>query len=549
MGTQALRRKRDAAFKDANIPVPTDCLAKLIAAINRLEPSPRNDYLKKVVLSKFVSDETDPAITRRTRAMNKWLATEANNSATNDRLITTDPGYNILPGVRWDRFCEWTRGFISRVLGDTVPLDALIGTFSGGASTSRRRTTSHPARKFVGQADITESAMEWFELVLTEAPAWSTTTGSPLGVASLRTVRGSDFFTVPKNTTIDRVACKEPDVNMFLQKGTGNFIRSRLRSFGINLNDQSRNQNLAWLGSLHGNLATLDLSSASDSISCSLVETLLPDLWYSYLNDIRSHVVMIDGEEHCCEMFSSMGNGFTFELESLLFFALAKATAYFGGHRGVISIYGDDIIVPTSASEPLITVLEYMGFETNVEKSFWEGPFRESCGGHYHDGADITPFYIKSPLKTLTDLIHALNQVRLWCSRDHSVFLNDDLWEIWDELSRHVPTMFWGGDVESAGKFQLVSSHKPFKRLSEITDKTEQPPEGQYLMSLLAMRGETPRYVNERKVTFLEKESVNSFSNSSVVVKRCRIKNATSWDWHSSGVEFLTEFNRRCSVT
>nr|WKV33278.1 MAG: RNA-dependent RNA polymerase [Riboviria sp.] len=325
-------RKRTKRY-DANTRIPTDVLPLLEAWLAELPQSPKNDYLREVCLSKFVSDQTDPAITRRTRAMNKWLATERDNSATNDRLLTTDPGYFILPGVRWDRFVDWTCEFISRVIGDTVPLDALIGAFSGGATTSRKRTDGHPALKFVGQADITESAMNWFELVLEECPLWV-----DLSLQPLRVVNGSSFFTVPKNTLIDRVACKEPDINMFLQKGAGFLIRERLRSFGINLNDQSRNQRLAKLGSHNGSLATLDLSSASDSISSGLVSTFLPPCWHSFLFEVRSPIVEIDGEEHWCEMFSSMGNGFTFELESLLFFAFCKATAYFTGTRGTISV-------------------------------------------------------------------------------------------------------------------------------------------------------------------------------------------------------------------
>lgn len=519
---------------DANVPIPTDVLPIVEAWLSELPPSPKHDYLRATCFSKFVSDETDPAITRRTRAINKWLATEANNAATNDRLLITDPDYEIISGVTWSRFVDWTRNFIERVIGSTVPVDALLGGFSGGATTSRPRTSSHPAQKFVGIADITDSAREWFELILHESPLWFAAPAvdhwALMPDLDIKSVRGSAIFTVPKNTQIDRVACKEPDINMFLQKGVGDFIRTRLRAFGIDLNDQSRNRNLAKFGSLTGSLATLDLSSASDSISRELVHTFLPVLWFGCLDGIRSQIVHIDGEEHHCEMFSSMGNGFTFELESLLFFALAKATAYFTGTRGVISVYGDDLIVPTTLTEPLVEVLEYTGFEVNLEKSFWEGPFRESCGGHYYDGIDITPFFIKGPIKKLTDLIHLLNEVRQWCGRGEALFLAEEGWTLWSLLSELVPAMFWGGDRVTSGKFQLISPGQPFKRLAEITEPKKLPEKGLYLQTMLALsKRNGPAAIG-----------VNS-SKASVAVKRFRVRPAKRWTWHCFGLMFLEE--------
>jgi len=185
---------------------------------------------------------------------------------------------------------------------------------------------------------------------------------------------------------------------MFIQKGIGNYFRKCLRTHNINLNDQSINRSLAREGSITGKLATLDLSSASDSVSMGLVALLLPECWCTLLDSVRSPVTIIDGDEHLNHMYSSMGNGFTFELESLLFFAITKACCYFRGSRGVVSVYGDDIICPTDVVPELTYALSFFGFSVNSEKSYDSGPFRESCGGHYYDGFDITPFYIRKPI-------------------------------------------------------------------------------------------------------------------------------------------------------
>jgi hypothetical protein len=93
---------------------------------------------------------------------------------------------------------------------------------------------------------------------------------------------------------------------MYLQKGVGNHIRRRLRRVGVNLNDQSVNRSLARMGAATGEVATLDLSSASDTVTIEAVRLLLPDDWFLYLNDIRSQEVLVEGTYVRTEMFSSM---------------------------------------------------------------------------------------------------------------------------------------------------------------------------------------------------------------------------------------------------
>lgn len=431
--------------------------------ILELRPSVKTDYLKQEFFSKFVSADTDSADLRRGRAIAKWLAQEQVNEATNTRLLTLHDGYQILPHVTWSRFRSFCQSTIQSILGDVPTVDALIGSFSGGASTSRPRTQSYPSSKYLGKAHVTSDCLALFTDLCGEMPGW-------LGVADFRPtiVRGNVMFTVPKKTDIDRVACKEPDINMFLQKGLGGFIRKGLRKAGINLNDQSINRSFAREGAITGDLATMDLSSASDSVTTVLVSEFLPVCWYTTLDSVRSRVTIIDGVEHRNEMFSSMGNGFTFELESLLFFAIAKAVTYFTGTRGVVSVYGDDLIIPSSSFDDLEWVLGVLGFRCNRSKSFSDGPFRESCGGHYHDGLDITPFYVKGPLENVVDVIHAANSLREWALIPEFGILNPEVEDIWLWLKAMVPKQFWGGG-DTSYKYQLVSLDAPNKRIYEET--------------------------------------------------------------------------------
>lgn len=261
-------------------------------------------------------------------------------------------------------------------------------------------------------------------------------------------------------------------MNMYLQRGAGLFIRNRLRTVGIDLNDQTRNNRLAQLGSLDGSLATIDLSSASDSISDRLVWDLLPPELYSYLDSLRSKRITCKGnpqESWKHELFSTMGNGFTFELESLLFWALAKScTLYSNSPCENIGIYGDDIIIPTNVFPLLHDILSAVGFTLNTEKSFYTGYFRESCGKHYYRGTDVTPFYIKQPIVNSERLMLVLNRLRAWGVV--SGISDPRLYEVWLEYSRYVPTMFYGGQNLDTG-YSLVTRDCPRKELRPISVK------------------------------------------------------------------------------
>jgi hypothetical protein len=367
---------------------------------------------------------------------------------------------------------------IQDVLGEVVPEKVLKGSFSGGSSTSRTRASSNPAGKYIGKADITSPLLDLFLSELSDSPIYQAVRDP----SDLRVVDGNILFVVPKTSDIDRCACKEPDINMYYQKGAGDFIRSRLRLFGIDLNDQSKNQKLARIGSATGSLATVDLSSASDSISVELVYQCLPTLWYAYLSDLRSPVTIIDGDRHVNEMFSSMGNGFTFELESLIFYAIARATAYFTGTSGAISVYGDDIIVPTQMCQDLLHVLRFLGFESNDSKTFDSGHFRESCGGHYYFGYCVTPFYIRRPIESLRDLIHFLNSLRKWSESEGISILDDEVEDTWFQLSKMVPRCFWGGH-DYSDPSRLVSLFSPIRaKLLQPVNSTFINDDGAYVL-------------------------------------------------------------------
>jgi len=227
-------------------------------------------------------------------------------------------------------------------------------------------------------------------------------------------VEGNRVVTVPKNAKTDRIIAIEPQMNVFVQAGIGGLIRSRLKRTGVDLNDQTRNQVLAHLGSIDGSVSTIDLAAASDTVSMRLVEELLPPDWLEAIKLSRSPVgILPDGTRVEYQKVSSMGNGYTFELESLIFWALSSAVcSLFRIDQRQLSIYGDDIIIPTAAAHSLIWLLKHCGFSTNTKKSFVDGCFRESCGKHYFNGLDVTPLYVREDIQSPERAIWFANQIR-----------------------------------------------------------------------------------------------------------------------------------------
>jgi hypothetical protein len=242
-----------------------------------------------------------------------------------------------------------------------------------------------------------------------------------------RVVAGSKLSFVPKTSAISRTICTEPTLNMMFQKALGELICASLRrQFNIDLSSQPDiNRRMAKLGSLDGRFATIDLESASDSISMSLCEAILPRPLWSWLKLFRSPVTTLPGGQQVkLDMISSMGNGFTFPLQTLIFATIVascyrlKGLTPFDG-RSVernFSVFGDDIIVRKDCYEFVVHALELFGFRVNKEKSFNTGHFRESCGEDYYRGHNVRGVYLHR-LETKADVYSAINRLVRWSAK------------------------------------------------------------------------------------------------------------------------------------
>lgn len=291
-------------------------------------------------------------------------------------------------------------------LGDVDPFDMRYNRFGPGASFETQPDTSAFA-KIVDDGTITPELVPYFSFLKKDFPGL-------FGHKKPRIVKGSRLDFVPKNMVTDRPIAIEPSVNMFLQLGLGTTMKQILLQNGCNLYDQSRNQRLAAKAHIYF-LATVDLTSASDLISTAVVASLLPFRWYAALDLIRSKYYTDDNGETFkpFHKFSTMGNGFTFELESMIFYALALAICeHMGISTQYVSVYGDDIIVPREIVQMLYRILDHIGAVPNKEKSFLDGQFFESCGEDFYKGYGVRPVYIDFSDRCVTDVYQIHND---WC--------------------------------------------------------------------------------------------------------------------------------------
>jgi hypothetical protein len=168
----------------------------------------------------------------------------------------------------------------------------------------------------------------------------------------------------------------------------------------VSLHDQAKHNRLLLLP----NMATLDLSDASDHVSAELVECVLPQLW-PVLAKVRSEYSLLpEVGVISLNTHAPMGAGTCFSVMTTVILgiiAYAFESMHFSWRREPWSVYGDDIIVPIWICDYIIDLLERAGLVINIAKSCTTGRYVESCGLELYHGYDITPVYLKDDPSTL----------------------------------------------------------------------------------------------------------------------------------------------------
>lgn len=352
-------------------------------------------------------------------ARKSWYQSEQQCRQANEKIsmmLSVDEEFTLVVSLAAE--------FISDVLG-SCPLD-LTPVFGPGATVSDPSTRCTVLDKVQSRPTRTpEFCLE----SLWEGTAWERShlfgdTGYKKARYNPKIVEGNTFFTVNKTALTHRGCSKAPSLNVAYQLSVGRHIRAGLKHvLALDLaNGQKHHQHLAKLASLNGKYATIDWERASDTISLMLVRaaTSRSGFWIDLLESLRESKTLIapleGGEPEWVPLqkFSAMGNGFTFELETLIFlsFCYAVAWAWEGRvpdgyeklsafeliRRGHISVYGDDVIVPSYMAGDVIAVLTRAGLTVNLQKTYVQGEFRESCGGDYFRGENVNTFKVTKEL-------------------------------------------------------------------------------------------------------------------------------------------------------
>jgi hypothetical protein len=410
------------------------------------------DYQSDIQLTKLISKYPfdGAAEIAEDNAIMKLLEQESRNKVTNKRWTIGDFSDDEISLI------SRVSSTIGRVLGPPPTLEQIAENAAWGPGTLNGYDFSSVQTgaelKFAATATATPMLIPIAEQVLQKYPAWHRQLTCQDGRLAVSVLAHDQLFTVKKKFEMDRCAFKPPVLNAWLQRGIGITIRNRLQRVGLNLQFQQEvNREFARIGSATGLFATLDLSSASDSICRQMLKSILSPDWYTTLFATSAQVYQLSRSYcerhgldpdslHPYQMMSAMGCGYTFELETALFYAICTSVVPAvwvldsgKGGKAVrqwphVKVYGDDIIVPSAYAARVISALTLFGLSVNEQKShIGRSPgFRESCGGDFLYGAAVRPLYIQRKLCDGPAIVRTANRVLEMAAARYEEFTGDD---------------------------------------------------------------------------------------------------------------------------
>lgn len=389
---------------------------------------------------------------------------------------------------------------------------ARYGGLGSGSNIAARQDDFY-TKLFDSPLSMTEKGLHvLYRTAISSNPTWLQAEEAREAAYGSRVVSAGSLTTVPKQFDIMRTVISEATLNMWFQRGIAGCIDEVLLSeCGISLTHQPDfNRAMAKSGSIDGVSCTIDLKSASDRNALSCSRSIMPRYFQAWLERTRlTHVRRPDGRVEELHMLSSMGNGYTFSLQTLVFASIVvtcynllgikvvkprppRATSqseYFDfrtkGVPGNFGVFGDDIVVRREAYHYVCHALELFGFVVNADKSFATGDFRESCGEDYWRGHLVRGIYVKN-LRNEADCFSAFNRLVRWSTRTQVSV--DALCEFLAKQVRFLPIPPRDGDAEGIHcpdevanvQYYAISSQgssKLYRALTAIPETTWTVPE------------------------------------------------------------------------
>ena len=383
------------------------------------------------VLKKLV----DPSFDRWGPTKALWFRTEKRCARLNQKFTALTNRH-----VRGDKPLPYHSEFqrfreaLAYVLGEEPPIEDILDLahYGPGSSTDVRGSEVHYARKIestectplaveLGARSLARDKAIWEQHGLRPEYAVGNTSAFEGAVRVIRealtgSVNDRDrLLFIHKGLESLRSIGAQPTVSGHLQLGVHEVgVNLLLHRANINLADQGRNQVFAQMGSKDWQsdnpICTLDKSNASNLIARMLITVSFPSAWAKLLHRLRTPrydaPAELGGQTHVYEMYAGMGNGTTFFVETLIFWAASFATSDFDhpsdyAERGTFAIYGDDVALRRDHAERYMRFAKFLGFQFNTKKTFTDGPFRESCGCDYYDGVDVRPAILSCETQAL----------------------------------------------------------------------------------------------------------------------------------------------------
>lgn len=393
--------------------------------------------LAKSLVKKFHNDEKSKA--RDDAALQLFMSCNTKCNAFTSLLPgRLDEEYCIgeMKTLLYDFFNPQFWGEDSRSCREPVLLNAVDVarglSWGPGSNIGVRSTDFYSKSACSSMSSTSELLVKYFQRDLSvRSPLWADAERLRFTRRGCEQVEGSKLSFVPKSVKISRVICTEPLLNMLYQQGIRHVLERRLREvFRIDFSRQPLlNAKLARIGSETGEFGTIDLSSASDTISLNLCKEVIPPESFKWLMLTRSpKTTLPGGQVEELHMISSMGNGYTFPLQTTIFACLVAAAYKLHGiplikpslaTTGNFAVFGDDIIVDRRVYSLMTRCLEVLGFMVNRDKSFNEGLFRESCGSDWYAGHNVRGVYVERA-RSDGDCYSAINRLNVW-SATHGV--------------------------------------------------------------------------------------------------------------------------------
>lgn len=253
----------------------------------------------------------------------------------------------------------------------------------------------------------------------------------------------SRVIAVPKTLRKPRLIAAEPVEHQWIQQLLWRSLEANLRTTPISrcvrFRRQDLNMDLARKGSRDGSITTIDLSEASDRLTCHTVERFwrVNHSWLSALHACRTRRASYEYRgSHTrfatLRKFGPMGSACTFPVQSVIYASLVVAAilsdlgrkpsiAEISRISHMVQVFGDDIITPTPNAGTTIRFLRYLGLKVNDAKTFTGKNFRESCGIEAFQGDCVTPTKMLSfptgrpgTIASLVETSNNLHKKGLW---------------------------------------------------------------------------------------------------------------------------------------